>query len=253
MVESDVERMKVAPCGDDLHRIATDVMAVIDRVRQANAATAWPCVTLSYAQSLDGSIAGCSGETLGISGGPALDFTHRLRAMHDAILVGVNTVLVDDPLLTVRRCTGRNPRPIIVDSQLRTPLDSRLVRRHEAATIIATTEGACAEKAARLAASGAEVWFLPKTASGWVALPSLLARLGREGIGSVMVEGGASIITSVLSSDLADQLVVTVAPCLVGGVRAVGALDGAGVARPGLVRVRYSRAGDDLLVHSEFA
>jgi riboflavin biosynthesis pyrimidine reductase len=68
-----------------------------------------------------------------------------------------------------------------------------------------------------------------------------------------MVEGGASIITSVLGSDLADQLVVTVAPRLLGGVRAVGSLAGAGVARPGLVRVRYQMAGDDLLVHSEFA
>jgi len=253
VVESDVERMRVAPCGDDLHRIATDVMAVIDRVHQTDAATRWPCVTLSYAQSLDGSIAGCSGETLGISGGPALDFTHRMRAMHDAILVGVNTILVDDPLLTVRRCAGRNPRPIIVDTHLRTPLDSRLVQRRDAATIIATTVGACTEKAARLAASGAEVWFLPKNASGRVELPALFARLGTEGIGSVMVEGGASIITSVLSADLADQLVITVAPCLVGGVRAVGALDGASMARPGLVRVRYARAGDDLLVHSEFA
>ncbi|HEY6353106.1 MAG TPA: dihydrofolate reductase family protein, partial [Burkholderiaceae bacterium] len=79
------------------------------------------------------------------------------------------------------------------------------------------------------------------------------SRLGAEGITSVMVEGGASIITSILGSDLADQIVVTVAPCLVGGVRAVGSLKGAGVARPGLVRVRYQLAGDDLLVHSEFA
>ena len=245
--------MEVAPCADGFHRIAADVMAVIDRVRRADAAVPWPCVTLSYAQSLDGSIAGCTGETLGISGGPALDFTHRLRAMHDAILVGVNTVLVDDPRLTVRRVAGPSPRPIVVDSQLRTPLDSRLVRRREAATIIAATEGACLEKAARLQASGAEVWFLPKTASGRVDLAALFTRLGAQGVASVMVEGGASIITSILGSDLADQLVVTVAPCLVGGVRAVGSLDGAGVARPGLVRVRYARAGDDLLVHSEFA
>jgi 3,4-dihydroxy 2-butanone 4-phosphate synthase/GTP cyclohydrolase II len=245
--------MEVAPCGDGFHRIAADVMAVIDRVRSADAAVRWPCVTLSYAQSLDGSIAGCTGETLGISGGPALDFTHRLRAMHDAILVGVNTVLVDDPRLTVRRVVGPNPRPIVVDSHLRMPLDSRLMRRREAATIVATTEGACRERAARLAACGAEVWFLPSNAHGRVDLAALFTRLGAQGIASVMVEGGASVITSILGSDLADQLVVTVAPCLVGGVRAVGALDGVGAARPGLVRVRYSRAGDDLLVHSEFA
>jgi len=245
--------MRVAPCDVDFHRIAADVMAVIDRVRHSDASSRCPCVTLSYAQSLDGSIAGCNGETLGISGGPALDFTHRLRAMHDAILVGVNTVLTDNPRLTVRRVEGPNPRPVIVDSHLRTPLDSRLVQRREAATIIATTEGACSEKAARLAACGVEVWFLPKTATGRVELPALFCRLGAEGITSVMVEGGASIITSILGSDLADQIVVTVAPRLLGGVRAVGSLEGAGVARPGLVRVRYRLAGEDLLVHSEFA
>ena len=245
--------MRVAPDEVDFHSTAADVRAVIDRVRHSDASSRWPCVTLSYAQSLDGSIAGCTGETLGISGALALDFTHRLRAMHDAILVGVNTVLTDDPLLTVRRVEGPNPRPVIVDSHLRTPLDSRLVRRREAATIIATTEGACRTKAALLAACGAEVWFLPETAGGRVELSALFARLGAEGITSVMVEGGASIITSVLVSDLADQLVVTVSPCLLGGVRAVGSLEGAGAVRPGLVRVRYLRAGNDLLVHSEFA
>lgn len=245
--------MMVAPCDVDFHRIAADVRAVIDRVRHTDASIRWPCVTLSYAQSLDGSIAGCNGETLGISGGPALDFTHRLRAMHDAILVGVNTVLTDNPRLTVRRVEGPSPRPVVVDSHLRIPIDSRLVQRREAATIIATTEGACSKKAAQLAACGAEIWFLPKTATGRVDLPALFARLGGEGVSSVMVEGGASIITSILESDLADQIVVTVAPCLLGGVRAVGPLKGAGVARPGLVRVRYRLAGDDLLVHSEFA
>ena len=250
---SVISPMTVAPCDLDFEGIAADVMAVIDRVRHSDASIRWPCVTLSYAQSLDGSIAGCTGETLAISGGLALDFTHRLRAMHDAILVGVNTGLTDDPRLTVRRVEGPNPRPIIVDSHLRTPLGSQLVRRREAATIIATTEGACSKKAALLAACGAEVWFLPKTATGRVELPALLSRLGAEGITSVMVEGGASIITSILGSDLADQLVVTVAPCLLGGVRAVGALEGAGMARPGLARVRYLLAGTDLLVHSEFA
>lgn len=245
--------MDVADFDDRFRGLTADVLAVIDRVRDAHMPRQRPCVTLSYAQSLDGSIAGSVGQSLGISGEPALDFTHRLRAMHEAILVGVNTVLVDDPQLTVRRVPGPNPRPIIVDSQLRTPVDCRLVKRREAGTLIATTEGACAETAARLQDCGAEVWFLPKTADGKVDLGALFARLGAQGIGSVMVEGGASIITSILGSDLADQLVVTVSPCLLGGVRAVGSLDRAGVTRPRLVRVSYLRADDDLLVHSEFA
>jgi riboflavin-specific deaminase-like protein len=152
----------------------------------------------------------------------------------------------------VRRVEGPNPRPVVVDSHLRTPLESRLIKRRDAATIIATTEGACSEKAALLAACGADVWFLPKTAAGRVELSALFARLGAEGIKSVMVEGGASIITSIIGSDLADQLVVTISPRLLGGVRAVGSLDGADVVRPGLVRVRYLLAGGDLLVHGEF-
>lgn len=243
--------MTAVVCDDDVDRIATGVLAVIDRVRRAEVRR--PCITLSYAQSLDGSITGCAGQTLCLSGDLALDFTHRLRAMHEAILVGVNTVLIDDPRLTVRRVAGPNPRPIVVDSSLRIPLDCRLVRRREGATIVATTEGACADKAARLVACGAEVWFLPKGSDGRVDLKALVARAGAAGIGSVMIEGGASVITSVLGADLADQLVVTVSPCLLGGVRAVNALDAMGATRPRLSRVRYSRAGDDLLVHSEFA
>jgi riboflavin biosynthesis pyrimidine reductase len=86
-----------------------------------------------------------------------------------------------------------------------------------------------------------------------VDLNALFERLGAEGCGSVMVEGGASVITGVLGAQLADQLVVTVSPCLLGGVRAVSTLEGMGRTRPRLVRTDYARAGDDLLVHSEFA
>ncbi len=245
--------MTLVASDEDVEQIAADVTAVIDRVRRANAPLRRPCVTLSYAQSLDGSITCSTGRTSCISGDSALDFTHRLRAMHQAILVGVNTVLVDDPRLTVRRVAGPDPRPIVVDSRLRIPLDCRLMRRSKAAVIVAATVGACAETAARLTACGAEVWFLPKTADGRVDLRALVCRLGAEGIASVMVEGGASIITSVLGADLADQLLVTVAPCLLGGVRAINPLDGMGATRPRLARVRYARAGVDLLVHSEFA
>ena len=92
--------------------------------------TGRPFVTLTYAQSLDGSIAADPGQPLSLSGPQSLLLTHYLRAAHDAILVGIGTVLADNPLLNVRLVEGKNPQPVIVDSQLRFPLDANLLRRH---------------------------------------------------------------------------------------------------------------------------
>jgi len=162
-----------------------------------------PAVTLSYAQSLDGSITTRRGQPLAISGPQSMAFTHRLRADHDAILIGIGTLLADDPRLTVRLVDGPQPQPIIVDSRLRFPLK------------------------ARLTAEGARIFRLPvdeEGGNGRIHLPSLLATLHQLGIRSLMVEGGARIITSFLAERLVDRLIVTVAPMLVGGLNAVGNL-----------------------------
>jgi GTP cyclohydrolase II len=240
----------------DLNGLEADVQAVIDRRPSRGGASAGPCVTLSYAQTLDGSIAAGVGSPLGISGDRSLDFTHRLRAMHDAILVGINTVLTDDPQLTVRRVSGRNPRPVVVDSRLRIPLDCRLVRSARSdqgeGLVVATTDAANAESAEKLESCGVEVWALPALPDGCVDLRALFARLGECGHASVMVEGGARVITSVISCGLAHQLLVTIAPRLLGGIRAFGPAETL-ADWPDLVRVRYRSAGTDLLVHAEFA
>ena len=177
-----------------------------------------PLVTLSYAQSFDGSIAARPGQPLALSGPHALRLTHQLRAAHAAILVGIGTVLADDPQLTVRLVDGKSPRPVVLDSRLRTPLDSRLMG-HPLRPWIATLQGADPVKKAQLEERGARVFPLPASEHGCVSLPALLAVLAGQGLDSLMVEGGAQVIGAFLSQNLADLLVLTVAPVFVGGLR----------------------------------
>jgi len=208
-----------------------------------------PFVTLSYAQSLDGSIARQRGKPMALSGQESLALTHQLRASHDAILVGIGTVLADNPRLTARLVSGPDPQPIIVDSHLRLPLTARLLTEHPRQPIIATTKTADLQKEAALQDAGATVVRLPATANGQVSLPHLLACLDKHGIRSLMVEGGAGIITSFLAGQLVDRLVITVAPLLVGGLNAVGNLNGHGL--PQLKNPRTQWLGKDMILSGD--
>src|SRR4051812_20679852 len=159
-----------------------------------------------------------------------------LRNAHDAILVGVGTVLADDPELTVRMVEGRDPQPVVVDSQLRTPPTAKLLSRNGRRPWIGTAIGAPdgdaagegaregAERRARMEASGCRLVDCPAQPNGWVDLTALLHGLHAAGIRHVMVEGGARIITSFLAARLIDYAVVTIAPRFLGGLSAVGAL-----------------------------
>lgn len=178
-----------------------------------------PFVTLSYAQSLDGSIAARSGRPLALSGPESMTLTHSQRACHDAILVGIGTVLADNPRLTVRLVAGRDPQTVIMDSRLRFPPYAELLR-HGRSPWIATAQEADSQRLEALETAGARVFRLP-SADGWVDLVSLLKLLSDLGIHSLMVEGGARVITSFLVSRLVDQMVLTIAPWLVGGLRVV--------------------------------
>jgi GTP cyclohydrolase II len=216
--------------------------------------TGRPFVTLTYAQSLDGSIAADPGQPLSLSGPQSLLLTHYMRAAHDAILVGIGTVLADNPLLNVRLVEGRNPQPVIVDSQLRFPLEANLLRRHPLSPWIATSEQADRQRQRQLEAAGARVLRLPCMPSGYVDLTALLEKLGTCGLNSLMVEGGARIITSFLAGQLADYLVLTVVPRLVGGVHAVGHLGQVEPARfPGLQHIGHQRLGEDLVLWGDLA
>jgi riboflavin-specific deaminase-like protein len=209
-------------------------------------------VTLSYAQSLDGSLTACPGRREPLSGPEALRLTHWLRASHAAILVGIGTVLIDDPRLTVRLVAGAHPRAVVVDSQLRTPPTANVLCRGRGHPWIATTAAASAERRARLEAAGARVLPLPATPGGQVDLAALLAWLAAEGITTLMVEGGARIITSFLAAGLVDQVVLTLAPRLLGGPRALGEVGAEARARlPRLASVRYTQLGGDLIVQAE--
>jgi 3,4-dihydroxy 2-butanone 4-phosphate synthase/GTP cyclohydrolase II len=238
------------PMGDRLQRLE----ALSARASAHHQRTGLPFVTLTYAQSLDGSIAADPGQPLSLSGPQSLLLTHYLRAAHHAILVGIGTVLADNPLLNVRLVEGKNPQPVIVDSQLRFPLDANLLRRHPLSPWIATSEQADRARQQRLEAAGARVLRLPTTPSGQVDLAALLKQLGEDGISSLMVEGGARIITSFLGRQLADYVVLTVVPRLVGGVHAVGHLGPFEAARfPALRNIGYQRLGEDLVLWGDLA
>jgi len=185
-----------------------------------------PSVTISYAQTLDGRLATRDGSSQWISGPESLQLTHQLRAEHDAILVGVGTVLADNPRLTVRLVEGRDPLRVIVDSRLRLPLDANVLTDGAAiGTLVAVTSDADDPRCDAVAALGAEVVVVPGDHRGHVDLAALLDELGRRGVRSVMVEGGAGMITSFLREELVDRVVVTIAPKILGqGIDAVGDL-----------------------------
>lgn len=188
------------------------------------AAPQLPWVTVKYAQTLDGRIATRSGESQWISSDASLVYAHELRASHNALLVGVGTVLRDNPRLTVRLVSGANPLRVVVDSALRTPRDAALFDS-PGGTLMVANVPTNPTRQAGLEAAGARVLALPAGADGHVDLPLLLGRLAAEGVRSVLVEGGARVITALLRERLVQRLVVCVAPKLLGsGVEAVGDL-----------------------------
>jgi riboflavin-specific deaminase-like protein len=209
--------------------------------------TGRPLVTLSYAQSLDGCIAPRVGEKLAISGPASMQLTHRLRAMHDAILVGIGTLLADDPRLTVRLSPGQNPQPIVLDSRLRTPLEASLLQ-NDRRPWLACLEDSDAGKAAVLKELGVKILRLPADSAGGVSVPALLERLAGLGINSLMVEGGARVISAFLQQNLVDRIVLTVAPVFLGGLRAVGQDAFTSNPYPRLQEMGAEQLGKDLIV-----
>ena len=159
-----------------------------------------PFVTVSYAQSLDGSIATVNRQQMQLSGEESMQLTHRLRALNRSILVGIGTVLADNPSLTTRLVVGDSPQPIILDD------------------------------------------------NGWIDLGALMAELAERQIDSLMVEGGARVITSFIRWRLADLFVVTVAPKLVGGLPVIDTRSFKSKAYLQLDDVHYQKIGRDLIL-----
>ena len=213
--------------------------------------TGIPFVTLKFAQSIDGRIATASGHSRWISSEQSLKFAHALRSHHDAVLVGSGTLSKDDPELTVRLSRGRNPLRVVVDSHLHISPDARILKdQDKARTIVATTNYADREKRARLTDLGIEVLAVDTDKDRRVDLMRLLMELGKRNISSVLVEGGADIITSMLMEQLPDRVIIIIAPKIVGkGIEAIGDLGIKNINES--LRLAYRkvrRLGDDLII-----
>jgi diaminohydroxyphosphoribosylaminopyrimidine deaminase/5-amino-6-(5-phosphoribosylamino)uracil reductase len=216
-----------------------------------HARTALPLVTLKAAVSLDGFTATASGDSQWISGPESRALVHRWRAESDAVAVGIGTVLADDPLLTARD-TGEpvvhQPARVIFDSGARVPADSALVRSiDEAPLFVFTAADADAVRVDPLRSAGAEVISLAGDRER--RLSDALAELGRRGISSLLVEGGAELAGALLAAGEVDQLRVFIAPVVLGGGRPLAAGGGfervEDAARP--LGVGWERVGEDML------
>ncbi|WP_379129045.1 bifunctional diaminohydroxyphosphoribosylaminopyrimidine deaminase/5-amino-6-(5-phosphoribosylamino)uracil reductase RibD [Paenibacillus sp. sgz500958] len=175
-----------------------------------------PFVTLKSASTLDGKIATRTGDSKWISNGEAREIVHTLRHRHMGIMVGVNTVIADNPSLTTRMSVpGINPVRIIVDSSLRIPLDSAVVADGQASTIIITTEAADSHKSEALLAAGVQI--LVCGTGPRVDLQEAMVKLGEQEIGSILLEGGGTLNGAMLESGLVDRVVLFFAPKIAGG------------------------------------
>jgi len=185
-----------------------------------------PFVTLKWAQTLDGRIATAKGSSRWIASPESLQLAHELRTVNDAILVGVGTVIKDNPELTTRLVKGRNPLRVVLDSALRIPLKSNVLQNQSAArTIVVASTEADKHEFAALEKLGIEVIITPPDSRGRVDLPRMLKALGGRGVTSLLVEGGGEVITSFLKQNLADRFVVIISPKILGkGTDAVGDL-----------------------------
>ncbi|KAJ2540140.1 2,5-diamino-6-(ribosylamino)-4(3H)-pyrimidinone 5'-phosphate reductase [Coemansia sp. D1744] len=192
-----------------------------------------PAITLTFAQSLDGKIS-LPGQQLLLSGAESMAMTHRLRSMHDGILVGIDTVICDDPQLCVRHVPASeltsvaHPQPIVLDSQLRIPLTARLLVGPQTNSrlkmpFIVTGPDHDPARRAQLEQMGARVVVVACDA-GRLCLGAVVRELRQLGIMRLMVEGGARVIQAFLESQIVDLLIITIAPVLVGSSGVAAAL-----------------------------
>jgi 3,4-dihydroxy 2-butanone 4-phosphate synthase/GTP cyclohydrolase II len=247
-VNADYLRTKARRMGHML-----DGAPFVSSAPSANGHHTRPAVTVHYAQSIDGRIAARTGDARWVSGESSLKLAHELRASHDAVMVGIGTVLADDPRLTVRLVEGQSPIRVIVDSTLRVPISANVLADRTSRTIVATTPAAPQARARAIHDAGGEVLRAHADENGAVDLPDLLRRLRGMGIGSLLIEGGHGIITSALRAHAVDRLTVCIAPKVIGeGIDAVGDLH-IDYLREALTfaRARFVTCGEDLIFCGE--
>ena len=218
-----------------------------------HAVTGRPLVTLKLATSLDGKVATVSGETRWISSPQSRRLVHRWRADADAVAVGIGTALADDPVLSARDVDGefRQPIRVIFDGHARLPRDGALIGgAREVPVVIFAAESADPDRVAVLRDAGAEVVLLP--GGDQERLGHALDDLGRRDVQSVFLEGGPTLAEAFLAAGAVDRVAWFVAPILIGGARAPGALGGVGLGPlaevPRLSQMTVERVGDDVLI-----
>ena len=213
-----------------------------------------PFVAMKYAMTMDGKIAAYTGASKWVTGEAARNHVQQQRHKFSGIMVGIGTILTDDPLLTCRMDGGRNPVRIICDTNLRTPLQSQVViTAKEVPTILATCSSD-PEKQAAYRQAGCRVLCLNER-NGHVDLLRLMERLGQEQIDSILLEGGGTLNWAALESGIVQQVQTYIAPKLFGGRNAKTPIEGAGVPSPDaafyLKNSRLERLGEDFLIESE--
>ncbi len=217
-----------------------------------------PFTIIKCAATLDGQIATRTGDSRWVTGEKSREFVHRLRHAADAILVGINTVIQDNPNLTTRlkkrqeRGRGRDPIRIILDTHLRIPEDAKILQLDsDSATIIVTGNTVPKDKKTRIETAGARILESP-VKNGQIALDDLMERLGALGITSLLIEGGGRVIASALASGIVDKTFFFFAPKLLGGDDGTAICKGPGTAdMSGCILVkdmRVRRFGDDVLI-----
>ena len=215
--------------------------------------TGRPFVTLKMAQSLDGAIVARVGERRQLTGKPADRYTRTVRYEHDAIMVGVGTVIVDDPLLTIRPYKPRTVpyTRIVVDASGRIPVKAKVTKdQTHSRTIVATTDRMPEPTREALAKRGVSILECARSGEGRVDLGDMLARLGSAGMISIVCEGGPALGASLVADGHVNQVDWLIAPLLLGGPDAVPAI--AAVARDVPLRVEtLRRLGDDVLIAGE--
>lgn len=210
-----------------------------------------PFIVLKSGMSLDGKIATYSGESKWITSKESREDSQNLRNRLHSIMVGVNTVIEDDPELTCRINTEKKLTRIIVDSNLRIPLDSKVVKNQDKLTIIATTLSADENKKQALRDLGIKVIEVPEK-NGRVDLKGFVKKLGKEGIDSILIEGGGTLNFSALEENIVDKVIFYIAPKILGGEHSKNSIAGRGFSRLDdavkLKDINYRTIGEDLVV-----
>lgn len=237
-------------------QIDVDIGLLEDEANQLNEmfnryiTTGRPFVTIKTASTLDGKIAAKTGDSQWITGKQSREVVHMLRHRHDAIMVGIRTVLADDPSLTTRLPAGGiHPIRVIVDSQLSLPLDAKVVKDQQTLTWVLTTDEASPQKADELTERGVQVI---RCGHGQVDLAQAMQLLGERAIASILVEGGGRLNGSLLESRLVDKVALFIAPKIIGGAEAPTNFQFSGFSKMDdairLTGVTIEQFGDDVCV-----